>query len=48
MNLDARGLPLTAANEAAVQHFDEVIAEYLRFGRSDYPYPDRRGRHLPG
>lgn len=38
MNLDARGLPLTAANEAAVQHFDEVIAEFLRFGRETGTY----------
>ena len=30
--LDARGLETTAANEAAVRHFDATIAQYLRFG----------------
>ena len=31
--LDARGLELTAANEAAARNFDATIAQYLRFGK---------------
>ena len=31
--LDARGLDLTAANDAAARNFDATIAQYLRFGK---------------
>ena len=31
--LDARGLELTATNDAAARNFDATIAQYLRFGK---------------
>jgi predicted Zn-dependent protease len=30
---DAHGLPITAANEEAVRHYDKLIAAYLGFAR---------------
>ena len=33
MYTDQRGLPLSAANEDAVRHFDETVSAYLAFSR---------------
>ncbi len=30
---DAHGLPITAANEEALRHYDKLIAAYLGFAR---------------
>ncbi|MFQ5936700.1 MAG: tetratricopeptide repeat protein, partial [Acidiferrobacterales bacterium] len=38
LHSDCRGLPITAASREAVQHYDEAVSAYLRFGRDTGPH----------